>query len=113
LYPWGNTFDPGLVPVQANDTAAVGSFPGGASPFGALDMAGNALEWVNDWYDPGYYAVSPAENPTGPETGSRKALRGGSFGNPDASIYVTTRRFNRPTNGADVDIGFRCAMPAP
>jgi formylglycine-generating enzyme required for sulfatase activity len=113
LYPWGNTFDPTLVPVQSNDTVAVGSFPGGASPLGVLDMAGNALEWVSDWYDPGYYAVAPPENPTGPGTGSRKVLRGGSFGNPDASIYINSRRFNRPPNGADVDIGFRCAMPAP
>ncbi|MCC6188318.1 MAG: SUMF1/EgtB/PvdO family nonheme iron enzyme, partial [Anaerolineales bacterium] len=113
LYPWGNTFDPGLLPVQAKDTVAVGSFPQAASPFGAFDMAGNALEWVNDWYGADYYGSSPAENPTGPESGTRKVLRGGSFGNPDVSIYITTRRFNRPPNGADVDIGFRCAMPMP
>jgi formylglycine-generating enzyme required for sulfatase activity len=76
-------------------------------------MAGNALEWVNDWYDAGYYAVSPPESPPGPENGSRKVLRGGSFGNPDSTVYLATRRFNRPVNGADVDIGFRCAQSAP
>jgi formylglycine-generating enzyme required for sulfatase activity len=113
LYPWGNTFDTTLVPVSVNDTVAVGSFPGNASPFGALDMAGNALEWVGDWYDAGYYAVSPPENPTGPASGNRKVLRGGSFGNPDATVYINSRRFNRPPAGGDVDIGFRCAQPMP
>jgi formylglycine-generating enzyme required for sulfatase activity len=112
-YPWGNEFDRNLVPVNAGDTAEVGSFPGGASPFGVMDMAGNALEWVSDWYDAGYYAVAPPENPTGPASGSRKVLRGGSFGNPDGTVYLTTRRFNRAPNGADVDIGFRCVAGVP
>jgi formylglycine-generating enzyme required for sulfatase activity len=110
-YPWGNDFDRSLVPVSVADTQAVGSFPGGVSPFGVYDMAGNALEWVNDWYSDGYYAVSPPENPQGPDTGTRKVLRGGSFGNPDGTIYLATRRFSRPPNGADVDIGFRCMRP--
>jgi serine/threonine-protein kinase len=110
-YPWGNDFDRTLVPVSVADTQAVGSFPGGVSPFGVYDMAGNVLEWVNDWYSDGYYAVSPPENPQGPDAGVRKVLRGGSFGNPDANIYLTTRRFSRAPNGADVDIGFRCMRP--
>ena len=51
------------------DTSAAGSYPAGASPYGALDMAGNVREWVNDWYDGGYYSVSPGSNPPGPATG--------------------------------------------
>jgi formylglycine-generating enzyme required for sulfatase activity len=112
-FPWGNDFDSSLVPVSAGDTSAGGSFPGGASPFGVYDMAGNVLEWVGDWYSQTYYASSPAENPTGPDTGNQKVLRGGSFGNGDPAVYTTTRRFARNPGGSDVDIGFRCVQPVP
>jgi formylglycine-generating enzyme required for sulfatase activity len=113
VYPWGDQFDANLAPVTASDLVAVGSFPGGASPFGIQDMAGNALEWVLDWYDPEFYANSPAASPQGPETGTRKVLRGGGFGNPDPTLYTTFRRYNRSPNASDVDIGFRCAETVP
>jgi sulfatase modifying factor 1 len=58
-------------------TSPVGSFP--ANEFGLYDMAGNAFDWCYDWYDFFYYAESPLENPTGPETGTDKILRGGSW----------------------------------
>ena len=61
------------------DTSAVGSYPAGASPYGALDMAGNVWEWVNDWYDGSYYSSSPGSNPPGPATGSYRVLRGGDW----------------------------------
>ncbi len=112
-FPWGNDFDSSLVPVSASDTLAGGSFPGGASPFGAYDMAGNVLEWVSDWYKTDFYAVSPSDNPTGPDSGNQKVLRGGSFGAADGALYLTTRRFARNPGGADVDIGFRCARSTP
>jgi formylglycine-generating enzyme required for sulfatase activity len=112
-YPWGNAFDSSLVPTNADDTAAVGSFPSNASPFGAEDMAGNVLEWVSDWYAHDFYASSPADNPTGPNSGTRKVMRGGAFGNPDPTIYLAARRFSRPPSSGDVDIGFRCVMAVP
>ena len=56
-------------------TAPVGSFPAGASPFGALDMVGNVAEWTADWYGP--YSAQPARNPTGPTEGTGHAIRGG------------------------------------
>ncbi len=49
------------------ETSPVDEYPAGQSPYGAFDMAGNASEWVYDWYDPDYYASSPSGNPIGPE----------------------------------------------
>jgi formylglycine-generating enzyme required for sulfatase activity len=68
---------------------------------------------VSDWYQSDYYIESPETNPPGPATGTQKVLRGGSFGNPDPTAYLSTRRFSRAPGAADVDIGFRCAQPAP
>ena len=53
--------------------APVGSYLGGASPYGALDMAGNVWQWVADWHDKDYYKRSPERNPRGPDTGSARA----------------------------------------
>ena len=58
-----------------------GRYPSGASPYGVMDMAGNVWEWVNDWFQYGYYRTYPADgwpsNPTGPDDGKQKVLRGG------------------------------------
>jgi formylglycine-generating enzyme required for sulfatase activity len=94
IFPWGDAFDPArLNYCDINCTykwqdrnyddgynwpAPVGSFESGASWCGAQDMAGNAWEWVADWYDFGYYANSPAYNPQGPDAGSERVVRGGS-----------------------------------
>jgi serine/threonine-protein kinase len=115
-YPWGNQFDPNLVPATAGDTVQVGSLPGNASPFGVFDMSGNVVEWVADYYQRDYYSQSPTENPTGPETGgtaNRRVYRGGAFGNPDPRVYTATRRFSQGEGFRDSDIGFRCAKDVP
>ena len=84
-YPWGNDWDPGKLQCSKKDwgdaksTAPVGSFPAGASPYGCLDMAGNVWEWCEDWYDVNYLKGAPTTNPTGPATGERRVLRGGSW----------------------------------
>jgi serine/threonine-protein kinase len=112
-FPFGNTFDSHLVPVNSADTVVVNSFPLNASPFGAVDMAGNVLEWVADVYDSEFYAEAPEVNPQGPASGSERVLRGGSFGAQDAAVYTTTRRYHKVATQTDVDIGFRCALSAP
>ena len=82
-YPWGNDIDlshANYVGTAAFDTGKpVGSYPGGASPYGVLDMAGNVMEWCSDWYGHDYYSVSPRKNPKGPDTGAYRVVRGGSF----------------------------------
>ena len=85
---------------------------GGKSPYGLYHMAGNAAEWVGDWYDREYYAKAPKENPTGPSAGEKKVLRGGSWGDPPRNIRVTAR-FSADPEFRDTSIGFRCAMDAP
>jgi formylglycine-generating enzyme required for sulfatase activity len=113
IYPWGNTFDKNLLNSNEGgkgDTTAVGSYPGGASPYGALDMAGNVWEWVADWYDNGYYANSPRQNPTGPSSGESRVLRGGSWNHFQNLARAAYRYdYGHPTNRYN-DFGFRCAQ---
>ncbi len=111
-YPWGNDFDAGLVNSSASDdgydrTAPVGAFPEGASWIGAMDMAGNVWEWVNDWYGSDYYATSPSENPIGPQNKSSKVLRGGSWG-IEGSTLRTANRFHFLPDIRVIKYGFRC-----
>ena len=92
-------------------TLPVGSFPQNFSPYGIYDMAGNAAEWVQDWYDPNYYRSASLSNPSGPERGAIKAMRGGSWLKPAVSLRVTDRDWgmmdSRPSG-----TGFRCAKDA-
>ena len=69
-----NAFNYATSDYCLGDTTAVGSYPDGASYYGALDMAGNVMEWASDWFDGNYYSISPASNPTGPATGTRNVI---------------------------------------
>lgn len=111
LFPWGN--DPITCDrAQYSDCdwalSPVGSYPTGVSPYGAFDMAGNAWEWVADWYAQDYYSYSPAENPSGPESGMYKSTRGGGF-LYDARLQTTVWRNQAPATHAYIYLGFRCA----
>lgn len=117
IWPWGNEWDP--TKLSGNDgtglidgyvlTAPVGQFPQGASPYGALDMAGNLWEWVSDWYVSDYYEYAPNKNPMGPESGDGRVLKGGGW----AENLDFTRCANRfGGNPGSLIIGFRCAMDA-
>jgi formylglycine-generating enzyme required for sulfatase activity len=89
-------------------TARVGSFPGGASPFGVLDMAGNVWEWTADWY--GTYSDTAATNPQGPSIGTHRVSRGGGWisNRPDGQVRAAARTQDEPSNRR-VRLGFRCA----
>jgi formylglycine-generating enzyme required for sulfatase activity len=119
IYPWGNqlaTCDfavmyDGSGPACGKQGAPwpVGSKPQGASPYGALDMAGNVWEFTSDWYDPNYYANSSGSNPQGPPSGSEHTVRGGSlFMGPDH--LRTTFRGSGVIHAVHGSQGFRCAF---
>jgi serine/threonine-protein kinase len=111
IYPWGDTAPgQGILNYNNNkgDTTAVGSYPSGASPYGALDMAGNVWEWVNDWYSNSYYQHSPARNPTGPDSGTSRVLRGGSWDRDGRHVRSAGRYANYPQYSYN-HLGFRCA----
>jgi formylglycine-generating enzyme required for sulfatase activity len=109
-YPWGDE-EPGTgranYDMRIGRPVDVGSYPEGASPYGPLDMAGNVWEWVADWYGRDYYRDAPARNPKGPESGTIRVYRGGSWANGAVSIVTTKRGRLDPTARGD-QIGFRC-----
>ena len=123
-YPWGNS-DPSCLLLNyteeiypdhnycVGDTSLVGSYPEGASPYGALDMAGNVWEWVADWYAADYYSAydpdSWPDNPTGPTSGIGKVKRGGSWMITWDRVRGAYRSWSYPDTGYYGGHGFRCA----
>jgi serine/threonine-protein kinase len=111
LYPWGNAApDATLLNFarQVGDTTSVGSYPAGASPYGALDMAGNVWEWVSDGYDPNYYTHTPTTNPPGGTSANQRVIRGGAWGVDARAVRLANRFWAFPGRN-DTD-GFRCAL---
>lgn len=115
IFPWGNepptakraNFDREW--EDEHTLRPVGSLPDGDSPYGVKDMAGNAREWVSDWYDAEYYHHAPNRNPQGPDKkGVVRSIRGGSWHSPVSDITTSARGrggFALQTHGT----GFRCA----
>lgn len=104
-YPWGNEWNSARAVWSGNEVQPVGSKEGGASPYGALDMAGNVFEWVNDWYQG--YPNSRAEQKMHFGT-QYKVLRGGGIGNSQTDV-TTYHRGILPPQARSVWAGFRCA----
>jgi len=108
IYPWGNEFDASLCNVVTGiGLEPVGSYPGGASWVGALDMAGNAMEWVQDWL--ATYPEEAVDDPTGPESGTIKVEKGGWWGGNYFVARSAYRHFEDPPEYGDHHIGFRVA----
>ena len=117
LYPWGDEFNQEWVALGAT-TSKVGSYPAGASAYGILDLSGNVREWVSDWYTQDGYGAVPCSNPTGPEAGTYKVMRGGSYGsvaNYQHQLRTMDRAFGYPESTAarpakSAELGFRCVV---
>jgi len=108
IYPWGKSFDCYLANygICVGDTSAVGSYPAGASPYGALDMAGNVWEWVSSLYmSYPYRANDGREDLT---EGIAHIIRGGSWNNGGAYIRSANRSYTNPYVSSEL-IGFRCS----
>jgi formylglycine-generating enzyme required for sulfatase activity len=117
-YPWG---DAAPDCSKANfggcvgDTDRVGRREEGASPYGAMDLAGNVWEWTSDWYDAGYYTRLSAEtadakgaiDPRGPAEGKLKVMRGGCWVSGASSLRTSCRKAEMPASWAP-NVGFRC-----
>ncbi len=109
-YPWGNEFEADRCNlVGSMGLKPVGSTSGGASWVGALDMAGNVMEWVQDWL--GNYAEGKVVDPTGPESGSVKVEKGGWWGATEFVGRAAYRHFEDPPDYGDFHIGFRIVTP--
>ena len=104
-YPWGNkiTEENANYGFNIGSTTLVGSYP--PNGYGLCDMAGNVWEWCADWYDENYYANSVSLNPTGPDSGTARVLRGGCWLGFQADLRVALRRI---PSGTFYYIGFRC-----
>lgn len=114
-FPWGDESpDCNLANIDdcVGDTTEVGIYPDGVSPYGALDMIGNVLEWVSDWYNSAYYLYSPYMNPPGPENGDYKVMRGGAYYSRGVFLTLVLRRTDFQSGHLSY-YGFRCVSPAP
>jgi len=117
-YPWGNEEPEPKRGVYRHEwgyeaTEAVGTHPAGVSPYGLLDMGGNVWEWCSDWYDDGYYAVSPPRDPKGPPSSSiGHVVRGGSWDSRPSVLSSSCRNWGH-RGYREGDYGFRCAMNVP
>jgi formylglycine-generating enzyme required for sulfatase activity len=114
-YPWGDE-EPDATLLNylgtgLGRTAAVGSYPEGASPYGLLDMSGNVWEWVTDWFDSNYYGtLEPPPDLRGPDQGTEKVMRGGSYGYGSRYVRTTHREFGNPQKARGGGLGFRCVV---
>jgi len=115
IYPWGDATPvcdlANFGPCNFKTTSVV-DHPNGKSYYEALDMAGNAYEWVADWYDPNYYLNSPTDDPLGPDLAYERSVRSSGFDSP-AFEMESARRFSLAPIEARNNLGFRCVVEDP
>jgi len=110
-FPWGDN-EPNCALANfagcGGELEPAGRHASGASAYGAHDIAGNAFEWVADWYESDYYDDGPRLNPAGPSIGQERVARGGSFRFDSYYMRSSLRSRDDPELWFD-DLGFRCA----
>ena len=112
-YPWGNDYDESKTNVRGGKTMAVGSIETDKSGYGVYDMAGNVMEWVEDWYKsyPGYPGNSKNNKDFGEKVKVLRGASGSTSGHYNIAVMfarASSRQKYLP-DGADKDGGFRCA----
>jgi iron(II)-dependent oxidoreductase len=108
-FPWGHRAPEDLPNYAArwkNGPEPVGQYA--PNPYGLYNLGDNVHEWCADWYDAGYYAISPERNPQGPPSSSRRASRGGSWRH-QIKVTRTSARSSIPPEFKYADYGFRVA----
>lgn len=116
IYPWGLDWSKELLNWSEggkidgfHGLCPVTAFEDGKSPYGCLNMLGNAWEWTADWYDAGYYKAAPKANPLGVAQGTLRSVRGGSY--LSVKFLTCTARHSSPPATRFADYGFRCLLP--
>jgi formylglycine-generating enzyme required for sulfatase activity len=110
IYPWGDFFDVSRADTDngtERTTAPIGSFPGGISPYGALDMAGNVWEWTSTLYRP--YPYSSNDGREAVQVEGNRVLRGGSWHDLPINARAAFRNHFVPIDARDASVGFRIA----
>lgn len=115
IFPWGDsaaTCDLTNFKDCHGTSSRVYDNPSGKSYYDVLDLAGNVYEWVGDYYRTKYYLTSPTQDPPGPDTGTNRVVRGGSFGS-DMINLASAKRSNYDPTRTRPDLGFRCVVQNP
>jgi formylglycine-generating enzyme required for sulfatase activity len=129
MYPWGDGIDGSNANYQSSgdpnesgspETTPVGYYDGNQVPpgvdmangYGLYDVSGNVWEWCWDWYDGSYYSNSPTDNPTGPQTGTYRVFRGGSWSGGTSNLRSAERAYDVPPYRTSY-VGFRVLAVRP
>jgi sulfatase modifying factor 1 len=116
-YPWGETCDPShchyltdAADKGRRGTRLTGTYP--PNGYGLFDMIGNVWEWVSDWYGAEYYGGDRTEDPRGPESGTLRIVRGGSWVSDDVDMLRSAYRHKVPPDTYAYSVGFRIVCAA-